>query len=1326
MDPTTEGTARIATNPRIELRPSACFRNVIAGASRGKCLVVIGLLLVGGQAMATDNLEQGFAQLPNEAKPWVYWWFQGGYGDPQGMARDIAAMKEQGIGGVMHMQTLNASGLPVPNEPKMLSPAWDAWFGEALRLAHQSGLTLSASIVDGWSHGGGWVGKEAGAKQLVYAEAQVDGPGALAQPLPAPFTRLDLYHDVAVVAFQEKSRRPPAPLAVSANNVAGGYCGQEYWPAVHAVDHDPATFWKTGQPCSPAAPAGLDLTYARPLTITGVLIAGMPQAGPAECELQISDDGKAFRPVAPITLAPGETKRVQFAAVTARHFRLSISRAHAPDLQLAECQLLRQGDEPVLRRGIKYWDLKSANFGGGWGGWPENLYQALEEEYAGDDAGDVAAAEVVDLSAHLQADGRLDWQFPAGRWTVLRFGWTPLGQPARMGNGGGYEVDVLNSKGADLMMDTAGKQMRELSVQRAGGAPIIFHTDSWEIGADVKGQQPTWTGDFREQFQKRRGYDLLRYLPALARRVVNDRETTGRFLRDYRDTVADLLAAYYGRLQERAHQLKGGINSESGYGSYPHPHMDGLQIFGRADRPMAEFWHPYPRYSGEYLELVDVMRTAASGARIYGNRFVQAETLTSDPTAGQFTPPSQYRRTLHEAWARGLNQAVVCLYTHQPFEDKPGLLFYDIFNRHMAWWSMADGFIGYLGRCQYLLQQGDFVADAAYFVGEGASRFVPGKEHLRPTLPSGYDYDGINAEVLLTRVSVQKGHLVLPAPAAEPGERRGEGLKYRYLVLCEPQCRTLSPAVLGKIKELVKAGATVVGLPPQAAPGLTDRATAEVTVKTLVADLWGASPAAAGARRVGQGRVIWGRAMAAILSADRVKPDVEIVAGERSQDRAGLTGASWIWHAADGDNPPPCERIFRTSIDIPAGRTVAGALVSMTADNSFVLSVNGSEICRGDSFLQVVDATVAGSRLHAGRNEVLARVVNSGGAPNPAGLIGKLVIHLDNGGRTEQMTDAVSWMSSAGEDRWDAARSVGSLGGGPWGQVEADASGAARVAWIHRRRADADIYFLANPLKRPLDVTVALRATGQAVQLFDPLDGSVRDLPQKSVTKDGCTAVPLHFEPDQAVFVVVRRRSQKPEVGSQNLEKNFPTTKTMMEISGAWQVSFDAAWVKPLPPSVAPGSPEVTVTFDKLEDWSQRTEAGIKGYSGVATYRKVFALPPQASRTSDLASGRFLDLGVVKEMARVQLNGRALGVAWCPPWRVRVPAGLLKPAGNELVITVANTWNNRMCLDAALPANERLTHVGHNLQGQAAAQGLQPAGLIGPVTVQVAELVQAK
>ena len=1103
-----------------------------------KLTMLAGLLALVAPVQAADPLAAEFAKPPQEAKPWVYWWFEGGWGNPAGMARDLAAMKEKGIGGVMHMQTINVAGLPLPSQPKMLSPEWEAWFGEALRLAHESGMTMSASIVDGWAHGGWWVGKEDGAKQMVYSETQVDGPGALAEPLPQPLTRLGVYHDVAVVAFKEKTQRPPTPLDVKANNVFGGYCGEENWPAAHAVDGDPQTYWRTAKACAPEAPAQLDAQYAQPIRAVAVQVSGMPKAGPAECELQVSDDGKVFRGVAHFTMEPGESKRVAFDPVTARWFRLAVLRAHAPDLQLAEFTVLRQGDEPVLRPGIKWWDFKSANRA--WWGWPTNPYEALEEEYTEDGACDVSPADVVDLTSHLQADGRLDWQAPAGRWTVLRFGWTPLGEPARMGSGG-YEVDVLNTRSADLMMDSAAKQMRELSVQKAGGAPIVFHTDSWEIGAGVKGQQLTWTGDFREQFQKRRGYDLLSYLPALARRIVKDRQTTDRFLCDYRATVADLLAAYYGRLQERAHQMNGEINAESGYGSYPHPHMDGLQVFGRSDRPMAEFWHRFPGFSVQYLQWVDIMRTAASGARIYGHRFVQAETLTAWSGVSMVTSPADYRRTLHEAWARGLNQAVIHKYTHQPFEEKPGMLDYDIFNRHIAWWPLADGLIGYMGRCQSLLQQGDFVADAAYFVGEGATRFVPGKKFLNPALPDGYDYDGINAEVLQTRAAVKDGRLVLP-----------KGPSYRYLVLCDPQCATMNADTLGRIRQLVEQGLTLVGKRPLRTPGLSDLDSAEARLKKDADALWGAQPAEQGDRKVGKGRVLWGRPVGELLAADGVVPD-----------------------------------------------------------------------CQASS----------------------------------AGVSGKPM----------------------------------------------------EITWLHRKSETGEIYFLANPLTQPVDVTVALRAQGQAVQLFDPLDGSSRDLPEKSVSTDGRTTVPLHFEPEQAFFVVLREGKASPVGG-----RNFPALKPVLAVEGPWQVSFDAAWVKPLPAGVVANAPKVTVPFDQLTDWTKSPEAGIKNYSGVATYRKTFDLPGDVA----LARPLFLAVGEVKEMARVTINGKDLGVTWCPPWRVTIPAGLLKTQGNELVIEVANTWNNRLLTDASLAEQDRVTRIGKQYyKWMLSYSRPYPAGLLGPVRV---------
>ena len=1276
-------------------------------------LLIVAMLLSGGpfctaepETAPEDELANGFTAIPHESKPWVYWWFEGGYGNPEGMARDIAEMKEKGIGGVMHMQTINAGGLPIPKEPKMLSPEWDAWFGEMLRVGHHAGMSLSASILDGWSHGGWWVGKEDGAKQLVYSEIQVDGPVEFQAPLPQPLTRLDVYRDVAVVAFKEKTPRTPVPLRVSANNVKNGYCGEENWPAIHAVDGDPETFWRTQSPCSSEVPAVLELFFPQPVHALSAIIIGMPNAGPEEGELLFSGNGKEFKKICSFTMHPGENKELNFDTKSGSYYRLVVNKAHALDLQLAEFQLLRSGDKPFIRPGIKWWDFKSANRA--WWEWPPNPYEALEDEYTGQSTGDIPVSDVLDLTAQLEQDGTLKWQVPDGRWTVIRYGWTPLAEPARMGSGG-YEIDVLNVKGADLMMETVAKRMRALSETYAEGSPVLYHTDSWEIGAGGKGQQPTWTEDFREQFQERRGYDLLQYLPALARRVVDDRETTNRFLRDYRDTVADLLADYYKRLQERAREFSSGVNSESGYGSYPHPHMDGLKIFSYSDRPMAEFWHPFGQYKSEYLQHVDIMRTAASAARIYGNRFVQAETLTFHPTEGLFIPPSQYRRTLHEAWARGLNQTVIHKYTHQPFEEKPGLLDYDIFNRHFSWWPLADGLIGYMGRCQYLLQQGDFAADYLYFVGEGATRFVPGRDYLNPGLPQGYDYDGINAEVLLTRISVKDGKLQLPACESGPGVQPGKGMQYQYLVLCEPQCRTMSPKVLEKIRDLVISGATLIGQPPQNAPGLKDRVAADAEVRGLRTELWGDIFAHQGERKVGLGRVFWGNRLEDILEKDGVKPDVELSLDSRIRNRAGLADACWIWHSNDPQYPPPCERLFCSFIEIPGGRNVTDAQVSITADNEFVFSINGKEIVRGSDFQHVFDADISKSLFRNGKNDILVHVKNRGSDSNPAGLICKVVITLDNGVQINCKTDMESWKSSEDGRQWIKAGFIGPIGCDPWGQVDSTTTDSENIAWIHRCTHDSDIYFLANPNDTKLRSKVTLRAKGNKARLFDPLDGSIVDLQDKMYESDDRKTIDLVFEPEQSLFVVLSDGPDSTKKGP-----NSHKLEPVMIIEGPWQVTFDANWVHPLPVDWKKERKDLILTFNQLKDWVQHSEEGVQGYSGVADYLTHFNL-------SHVNPGHqlFIDLGIVKEMARVIINDIDLGVVWCPPWRVRIPEDCLKEIDNELRLIVANTWNNRLYKDNSLPEKERLTRVGHDLYNTTAKKGLESSGLLGPVTIMI-------
>ena len=152
----------------------------------------------------------------------------------------------------------------------------------------------------------------------------------------------------------------------------------------------------------------------------------------------------------------------------------------------------------------------------------------------------------------------------------------------------------------------------------------------------------------------------------------------------------------------------------------------------------------------------------------------------------------------------------------------------------------------------------------------------------------------------------------------------------------------------------------------------------------------------------------------------------------------------------------------------------------------------------------------------------------------------------------------------------------------------------------------------------------------------------------------------------------------------------------MEELTGSWTLRFDPKW----------GGPE-QVEFSRLEDWTKRPEEGIRHYSGMATYAKRFTLPGKIS-------GRvFLDLGTVKAIAEVRLNGHSLGTVWTAPWRVEVTAAL-RPAENALEIDVVNLWPNRLLGDALLPPEQRRTRTNIVLDPKLP---LQSSGLLGPVVL---------
>ncbi len=217
---------------------------------------------------------------------------------------------------------------------------------------------------------------------------------------------------------------------------------------------------------------------------------------------------------------------------------------------------------------------------------------------------------------------------------------------------------------------------------------------------------------------------------------------------------------------------------------------------------------------------------------------------------------------------------------------------------------------------------------------------------------------------------------------------------------------------------------------------------------------------------------------------------------------------------------------------------------------------------------------------------------------------------------------------------------------------------------IHRRTAKQDVWFVAN-LERTEGVAACVfNISGKQPELWDAATGERRVLSDFQIS-GGETKIYLKFAPTQSFFVVFRQPLTKSQIKKSNNPKLIPVT----EITGSWDVSFDPKW----------GGPK-SAKFDKLTDWTSRPEAGIRYYSGTAICRKSF----DATHFKQVT---YLELGTVNHIARVRLNGRDLGVVWCAPWGVHLPAKLLKPKGNMLEIEVTNVWANRLIGDEQQPAD---------------------------------------
>lgn len=420
--------------------------------------------------------------------------------------------------------------------------------------------------------------------------------------------------------------------------------------------------------------------------------------------------------------------------------------------------------------------------------------------------------KVTDLTASLSSDGTLTWNVPEGDWIVscLEMKTTGVTNTPATPEATGLEVDKMSKKHLSAHFDAyMGEILRRIPEADRKSLKIAVQ-DSYETGSQ------NWTDDMLERFKKVYGYDPLPYLPVLYGKVVGNEDVSSRFLWDLRRLIADGVSYdYVGGLRDICHQ-HGLTTWLENYGHWGFP-GEFLQYGGQSDEISGEFW------SFGDLGMIE-NRCASSCGHIYGKKRVWAESCTSG--GPNFTHyPGNMKARIDRFFSEGINASLLHLYIHQPYEDRnPGVSawFGNDFHRKNTWFSQMDLFTDYLRRSNFLLQQGLYVADVAYFIGEDAPKMTGS---IDPQLPTGYSFDFINAEVLLTRATVKDGRLTLP-----------DGMKYRLLVL--PNQKSMRPEVLKKISELVQAGLAVYGDAPEYSPSLSGYPVVDKEVQRIGKDLF--------------------------------------------------------------------------------------------------------------------------------------------------------------------------------------------------------------------------------------------------------------------------------------------------------------------------------------------------------------------------------------------------------------------------------------------------------------------------------------------------------
>lgn len=1295
---------------------------------------------------------EDFLNPSGKSRPQTWWhWIEGNV-SKEGIDADLKAMSENGYGAAIifnigancsnRMRSKTAPGPLVFN-----SPEWFETFKYAVQKGSEYGVDIGIHNCDGWSEAGGpWITPENSMKTLSWTVLKVDGGGARELKLPKPHANMGFYNDIAVIAWPNvrpdsapmlsalESIRPATPETAAFGPIKG-WSGKAF--EVRADKKNFKSFGFLMEFGEPFEAGMLALEVKRHWSLPKPLV------------LEVSDDGKNFRKVADVKFKTAEAL-VKFPAAKAKYWRLVRTdntrdwENNADTIGIRALELVPEGGVPSKMPLVQA-QLAKVNM------IPHRSATSMPLPYDDMEVPEKAVIDRKDVRVFKNAlgdDGSFKWDFPAGRWNVMRLGYTTSGRrvhPATKG-GVGLEIDKMSAKAVDAHFDSYIKKMIDAAGDGAGKVFKYVETDSWECG------NQSWTENLDKLFKKENGYDMLKFVPTFVGDCVDGKEQTEAFGSDLRALTSKLVMEnFYGRLGERIRGAGLLYESEPAAEAFMNDPMYGFKV---SDIPQHEIWQNSRRING-----VNGARFATEGpgrwcnvpsaAHFYGKELTTCESLSQGD--GNWTDcPASLKGTSDTIVLSGYNVMVFHSYTHQPDERVPGWQMEpwgSVINRKMPWFKLSRPFFDYLARIQYMTQKGKAGSRILNFVSDR----VP-VENGSIDAPENVEIDMVNGDGVRNYLRVENGKFVSPG-------------RMEYDLMSINKDRFLRLDTLKKLKEYVEAGASIAGyFYGGRYDTLVGGKRAEREWNALNKELFGGPEKSV--RKIGKGTVYANYSTREAAEAMGIKPSfICRDSGGKIESSAKAWGSHILWAKRlhrDGTvwywvlNATPQTRRIVASFDVagmdasvwnpetgeryvPAAVSEAGGYTSVPLtlpahSNAFVVFENSKKNPRIKSysiggsprFPEVSD--VSGDA--AANNFSLAFTVS------PKSDLPEL--KEQNGGIISPKWD-VDAIPAQGMhlSLGDGHTGVGALAGKNGVAViehganyrnavlvhNAPIADNTRVAVVYRDGVP-NLYlngkFAKSGLKSPR-IPHPSRAAGRgfsgyvdSVFVSDKPFGDAEAASDAAGTSVGKREIP-DIEPVPFVSEDGRIRAEFFRNGKidaeladgSKLEISAGDVPEPTEIRPPYEVEFDEKL----------GGPE-RAKFNAAESWTENSDPRIKHYSGVAKY----------SMFADVAPGKlgddkkaYIDFAKVGDVARVWVNGKLAGSVWKSPYRLEITK-FLKPGRNKIEAEVGNVWANRCLYDATLPPEKRITwgnamwfHYPEAGSGQKGTwtQGPIPAGIYG-------------